>query len=237
MKSTTTPTHRQISRLAAAEIIAAFFGSQHETYNYKVSVDEFDEHDNEGPGHYYGVSVPADMADRWDAGLIACRDAGVGASTPEGFALRLTLMYPDGVPSHAAMAIHSYFERKVAEREKTIAPYRATIEAVKGARKMLAELFPAGIRPLTAEEWEAARAARSSWVLMIDNPTDGKPSWEWPQPARELFVAQCGYYGDRLPAMPGNEEGTLGYDAIYRWDGKYLVYSHDAGFQGIEVRL
>lgn len=70
-------------------IIEAFFGDSAKSYSYTVSPEEFDEHDNEGPGHYCGVEVSAEDAARWDAGLHACKEVGVNPRSVEGLRLRL----------------------------------------------------------------------------------------------------------------------------------------------------
>jgi hypothetical protein len=67
---------RRIPNLTDGRMIRAFFGDRAAIYDYEVTHDQFDEDDNEGPGVYVGVTVPASLADRWDAGIRAARQAG-----------------------------------------------------------------------------------------------------------------------------------------------------------------
>jgi len=83
----------RIPRLVDQRIIEAFFGGAAQPYGYTVTVEDFDEFDNEGPGEYYGVEVPAELAAKWDAGLAQCKAAGVQARSREGLAIRHGAMH------------------------------------------------------------------------------------------------------------------------------------------------
>lgn len=64
-----------------------------ESYDHEVSVEDFDEDDNAGPGHHYGVEVSARVGECWDAGLVACKDRNVSPRSREGIALRYHAMH------------------------------------------------------------------------------------------------------------------------------------------------
>lgn len=83
---------RDIPRLTDARIIRGFFGDRAVEYDYEVTDRDWDEYDNEAPGHYYGVTVPVLLAERWDAGVIACKNAGVETRSREGLLIRYRLM-------------------------------------------------------------------------------------------------------------------------------------------------
>lgn len=111
--------------LTKPEIIKAFFGTPIREYDYTVTQDDFDEYDNEAPGHYVGIEVPEAAGQLWDAGIEACKAKALGTQTREGYTLRLTIMYPAGVPDHANQAVDAYLARigkqEAARQSKLIA--------------------------------------------------------------------------------------------------------------------
>lgn len=82
------PNTVKIPNLTHPAMIAAFFGGP-ESYDYTVTAEEFDEQDNEGPGHYCGVIVSAEDGAKWDAGLQECKSRGVANRSLEGLRVRL----------------------------------------------------------------------------------------------------------------------------------------------------
>lgn len=114
---------REIRHLTDARMIRAFFGDRAVPYNYRVTQDQFDEEDNQGPGHYYGVTVPASLCDRWDAGILACKERKIEARSREGLTLRYRIMSQD-----EAAALPKDLEELLAEKESKEAAEKAAKE-------------------------------------------------------------------------------------------------------------
>lgn len=93
-----------------------------EEFDYVVTQDDFDEDDNQAPGHYAGVAVDADTASKWDRGLAACKAAGLHSRSPEGVALRYSIMHgaeaPDELIEWARRAQASRAEAEQAAAEQ-----------------------------------------------------------------------------------------------------------------------
>lgn len=124
---------RQIPKVRDERIIKAFFGRA-TAYDYEVTSDDFDRDDNEGPGHYYGVTVPASLADRWDAGILACKKADIKEMrSREALTIRYRLMVADetaALPAElesvlseadAKQAVKDEARRKVVEQKAAVA--------------------------------------------------------------------------------------------------------------------
>ena len=125
---------RQIRNVTDARIIRAFFGDRAVAYDYTVTHADFDEYDNEGPGRYCGVSVPASLADKWDAGISAAKAAGVESRSRAGLTLRWAAMAGEGQPLPAAL------EEVAAEREaKDSAAAAKKAEQEAAAAKLAAD--------------------------------------------------------------------------------------------------
>jgi hypothetical protein len=109
------------------------------------------------------------------------------------------------------------------------------ITLLRLARERAAELLlPLGIRPLTREEYHLAWT--SIWhrdavpVLRNFRPKDLS------EPVAAAVRASLGDNWDRLPAMPGNPNGYLGWDCIYRVGERWIVtYCGCTMLQGISV--
>jgi hypothetical protein len=108
------------------------------------------------------------------------------------------------------------------------------ITLLRLAREQAAELLlPAGIRPLTRAEHALAWA--SIWEqrdaeLVLQNFRPPEPE-KLPEPvAAAVRAAEC------LPVMPGNPNGTLGWDYIYRVGDRLVVtWCGCTMLQGISV--
>ncbi len=72
-------------------IIKAFFGTV-KSYHYVVTGDDFDEHDNQGPGTYSGIEVSQDQLDKWKSGISKCNQSGIDPKSRDGMLLRLSEM-------------------------------------------------------------------------------------------------------------------------------------------------
>ena len=135
---------RDIPNLMDDRVIAAFFGDRAVAYDFTVTQDQFDEEDNWGPGHYCGVTVPASLADRWDAGLKACRASGVDTKAREGYILRYRIMVQDD-----AAELPACLEELLAEREQ-----KAAVAALLAEREQ-----KAAVAALLAEREQKAAVA------------------------------------------------------------------------------
>jgi hypothetical protein len=144
-----------------------------------------------------------------------------------------------------------------AEREAREAKEAATrdqaaqiIAQVTEARAKVAELLPLGIRPLTSAEFDLAWASIHKWEKTRDGRPVEKAEKIAANPVPEelgdavagLVRAALGNMWGRLPAMPGNTEGALGWQAIYQVGDRLVVYFVQTGYdsggptlQGISV--
>ena len=66
------------------------------SYDYVVTDRDFDEYDNEAPGTYRGIEVPADVADRWDRGLKECARLEIQPRSAEGIGMRYRVTHGEG---------------------------------------------------------------------------------------------------------------------------------------------
>ena len=107
----------KITRLKSPELIAAFFGTTAKPYDYTVTEEDWAEYDSEAPGRYYGVEVPPDMAAKWDAGILACRQSGVPTKGAAGLVIRLAHMYPEGASSEAKELVAKHLARLAAKAQ------------------------------------------------------------------------------------------------------------------------
>jgi len=123
----------------------------------------------------------------------------------------------------------------VAEREKREAKARADrekadaiIAKLTAARDAAAALLPLGIRHLTSAEYaeiqQAIREKRAE--LLAENAKTEKLS-----PGVEKLVAAA-KISERLPAMPGNENGYLAWEHIYRVGDRLVVDYCDTSYDG-----
>jgi len=151
---------KRIPKLTDHRIISTFFGAAAKPYNYEVTYDEFDEYDNEGPGHYIGVEVPDDLADRWDSGIIACREAGLRASSREGYALRWRLWTGDDNAQLPAALIERLDEREARQRERN-RPQVEWNESTARVRDLVQGLAQTGYGPGVYK----CREAPSGWAI------------------------------------------------------------------------
>lgn len=164
----------RIPRLTAQRVIDAFFGRDAKPYAYTVTQDDFDEYDNEAAGEYFGVEVPAEMARRWDAGIDACRTGGIEPGSADGWRLRLSVMYPDGIPAGAAESVEAYRaerERKAAEAAEARArPQREYDVGMAEIAKLTAGLTPTGYGPALYRDPMAPSGWACHWHVFCHAP-------------------------------------------------------------------
>jgi hypothetical protein len=192
-------------------IIRAFFGRAAKHYHYVVTQDDFDEYDNEAPGEYAGVEVPAALGQKWDAGLNECKAAGIVAGSREGWAIRYRAMHGDK-PMHADL-VRWLDERDAKQAEKAAATARLTAE-VQAVRVQAAALIAGGTH-IQADEYSGqfwCHGPRETLPLLLTNP---------------YYDAQTPIeMGDRLPPIPGNEPGYRGWSELRRLpNGDIMVIS------------
>lgn len=146
-------------------------------------------------------------------------------------------------------------QRQAEEAERAAREQSAQIAAqLTAVHEQVIGLFPLGIRTLTREEHEGAWAAIMSaqgykWEkdhlgrevtpaeLVLSNVEIDKS-----HTLGKAIVSALGQNWGRLPAMPGNEQGTYGWTRIYRWRDRQIAYfenrDYDSGgpsLQGISV--
>ena len=141
-------------------------------------------------------------------------------------------------------------EAREAKEAATRAQADLIISQVTDARAKVEELLPLGIRPLTGAEDDLVWASIHKW----EKTRDGRPVLkaekiaENPAPGKlgdavtSLVRAALGEMWERLPAMPGNDPGYLGWSAIYRVGDRIVVYFAQTGYdsggptiQGISI--
>lgn len=120
---------RTIPRITDQRIIRGFFGERAVAYDYEVTQDEFDEYDNQAPGRYYGITVPASLADRWDAGIKACKAASAETRSREGLVIRYRIMAQDDAAELPTELAKYLAEKEAAEAAKLAAKKEAARKA------------------------------------------------------------------------------------------------------------
>ena len=126
----------------------------------------------------------------------------------------------------------------LAEREKREAQERADREqadaivaAYQTARAQALALLPLGIRPMVGEEYHTMTEAIRSQAAQV--VAQNYRSDEQLRPAvSKLVAAKIGNMADRLPAMPGNKDGYLGWEKIYRVGERLAVDYCDRSYDG-----
>ncbi len=222
-------------------IVRAICGDGAIDYDFTVTVDEFDRDDNWGPGHYQGIAVPFEVAERWDVGITACKAQKIGPRSAEGLSLRLNLAFPDGVPPASQALVTEYLSSieaaKLAEQQK----YAGPIAEILANRAEILRLMPHGMRKPTKEEYDAAWKAVHNWQdrtedapILLRNKYHGMYELNWSKAGKVALREATGTdFGERLPPMPGNEEGYTGWTAIHHWRGLILVYNGVGGIAGV----
>lgn len=119
-------------------VIDAFF-TKYESYDFVVTVDEFDEFDDWGPGRYSGCHVPEDEAEAWDQGLIRCRELGLHGRSQEGMMIRWQVLHPDA--DRLPPALQEVVDERIARLRQ-----QAEAEAAERARLTLLESLEQGVR-------------------------------------------------------------------------------------------
>jgi len=137
---------RRIPGVTDERIIRGFFGRRARPYDYTVTAEDFDRDDNEGPGHYVGITVPASLADRWDAGIIACRRRKVGSRSPEGLLIRYRIMAADDT-ADLPPALAAYLAAKEAAAEKQAAAKRKAAAEKQEVDRLLDGLRATSVEP------------------------------------------------------------------------------------------
>ncbi|MGI9296546.1 MAG: hypothetical protein ACR2QC_01445 [Gammaproteobacteria bacterium] len=103
---------------------ASAFCGRHGAYNYSVTIEEFDEYDNHGPGHFVGVIVTTKQAELYADGLAACKQDNVDPLSLDGLALRL-----DASRRHHPNAAYRELVQRALARQATIDTKQAQIDA------------------------------------------------------------------------------------------------------------
>lgn len=145
---------RKIPRLVDEQIIRGFFGDQAKSYDYEVTQDDFDEYDNEAPGTYYGVAVPATLADRWDAGIEACQNANVKTRSREGLLMRYRIMVEDDtadLPSELLTYLEAREVAEATEQRKKDAAERKEADEKAELTALLSGLIQVTVGPAKSE--------------------------------------------------------------------------------------
>jgi hypothetical protein len=142
------------------------------------------------------------------------------------------------IPVHSVGRKIAYMWTEDAQQQE-IAPVEAEhwITLLRLARERAAELLPVGIRPLTSEEyhlaWESIWKQDAEPVLRNFRPPEPE---KLPEPVAAAVRAALGDSWDRLPVMPGNPHGYLGWDYIYRVGERLVVtYCGCTMLQGISA--
>jgi hypothetical protein len=167
----------QIPKLSDPAIITAFFGKDARNYDYTVTHDDFDEYDMEGPGEYFGVNVPAELGKKWDAGIQACKAAGVETRGREGLAIRLEIM-------HGTREIPSALEKSLADKEQAAAEKAAAEQAEKDRAAHYAAhkegFVSVGADQYSGEYWTLDKRATLEKVASFEpakQPQYSRESW------------------------------------------------------------
>lgn len=121
----------RIPNVTDARIISTLLPGA-KTYNFTVTTDEFDEFDNAGPGHYVGVEVDQEVAEKWNEGLRLCKDRGLNPRSWDGLLLRYNISRRQGrersyLPKPLQKLAREYEEtqREKEERQERIRAFDA----------------------------------------------------------------------------------------------------------------
>lgn len=175
----------------AAIIRALLHGAK--SYNYTVTEDDFDDHDNEAPGHYVGVTVEDEIGAKWNEGIDACQAAGIATRSREGLELRYEIMHGnrdlptflrDWLDDQEGQARAK--EAAAAEREAKRLAYLANFE---GFTNIQADEYTSEFWPLTARDARSDRTLGRLRLRRRDAPRSRTRE-------RRLSAAQWRHHGD-----------------------------------------